>query len=111
VVIDIKGEIYLSTGDRRRALGRKVVCLDPLDLANGRDRWNPLKGVSPKDILYLQRTASALLPASSANDPNSLFHNRAVDFLTGIFLAALRAKKPDAGYRDAVIPILVDQNP
>lgn len=90
IVFDPKGEIYLSVSDRRRALGRKVVCLDPLGLVGGTDQWNPLADVDANDVLYLQRTARALLPGATARDGNGrYFENRAVDLLTGIFVAAL----------------------
>ena len=44
VVLDPKGEVYRAVAARRRALGRRVICLDPLGLAGGSDRWNPLEG-------------------------------------------------------------------
>ena len=62
VVIDPKGDAYRAVGDRRRALGRAVHCLDPMGLVGGGDRWNPLENLDPNDIIYLQRTAEALLP-------------------------------------------------
>ncbi|WP_203140107.1 type IV secretory system conjugative DNA transfer family protein, partial [Escherichia coli] len=66
VVLDPKGEVYRSVAARRRALGRRVVCLDPMKLAGGTDRWNPLQSRDPDDVLYLQSTALALL-AGCAN--------------------------------------------
>ncbi|RYF00947.1 MAG: type VI secretion protein, partial [Oxalobacteraceae bacterium] len=49
VVIDPKGEIYKATAARRRAMGRRVVCLDPLGLVEGQDRWNPLHARDAED--------------------------------------------------------------
>lgn len=90
VVIDPKGEIYKATAERRRALGRRVVCLDPLNLVNGQDRWNPLHGRDPNDLLYLQHTALALLPeASGDGEASAYFRNRAVDLITGALLVSL----------------------
>ena len=95
VVIDTKGEVYRAVGDRRRALGREVICLDPLGLTDGVDRWNPLRGVDPSDILYLQRTALALLPEATGNNESSAyFRNRAVDLITGAMIAAIATGKP-----------------
>lgn len=90
VVIDPKGEIYKATAERRRALGRRVVCLDPLGLVGGKDRWNPLHDRDADDILYLQHTALALLPeASGDSEASAYFRNRAVDLITGALLVSL----------------------
>lgn len=95
VVFDPKGEVYRSVAARRRALGRRVVCLDPMGLAGGTDRWNPLQGRDPNDLLYLQSTALALLPeATGDGEASAYFRNRAVDLITGAFLVALR--RPEA---------------
>lgn len=94
VVLDTKGEIYKATADRRRALGRRVVCLDPTGLVGGRDHWNPLAEADPEEILYLQRTARALLPGGTARDGNNeYFQNSAVNLLVGVLLAALTIGK------------------
>ncbi|GJE78454.1 type IV secretory system conjugative DNA transfer family protein [Methylorubrum suomiense] len=91
VVLDPKGEVYRAVAARRRALGRRVVCLDPLGLAGGTDRWNPLHGRDPEDVLYLQSTALALLPeASGDSEASAYFRNRAVDLIVGAMLVALR---------------------
>lgn len=91
VVLDPKGEVYRAVAARRRALGRRVVCLDPLGLAGGSDRWNPLHGRDPEDVLYLQSTALALLPeASGDSEASAYFRNRAVDLIVGAMLVALR---------------------
>lgn len=91
VVIDPKGEIYRATAARRRALGRRVICLDPLDLVGGEDRWNPLHAPDAGDVLYLQHTALALLPeASGDGEAAAYFRNRAVDLLTGALLVSLK---------------------
>lgn len=94
VVLDPKGEVYRAVAARRRALGRRVVCLDPMGLAGGADRWNPLQGRDPDDVLYLQSTALALLPeAAGDGEASAYFRNRAVDLITGAMLVALRRPK------------------
>lgn len=90
VVIDPKGELYRTTAERRRALGRRVICLDPLNLVGGQDRWNPLHTRNANDVLYLQHTALALLPeASGDGEASAYFRNRAVDLITGALVASL----------------------
>ena len=106
VVIDTKGEVYRAVGDRRRALGRKVICLDPLRLVDGQDRWNPLRNIDPADILYLQRTALALLPETTGHDEASAyFRNRAVDLISAAMIAAIAVGRPTPG---AVSKLLSD---
>jgi len=106
VVLDTKGEVFRAVADRRRALGRKVVCLDPLNLAGGTDSWNPLANIDLSDILYLQRTALALLPEASSNDEASAyFRIRAVDLIVGAMIAAVSCGRP---YPSAVHRLLSD---
>jgi type IV secretion system protein VirD4 len=94
VVLDPKGEVHRATAARRRALGRRVICLDPLGLVGGQDTWNPLAKRDPNDILYLQHTALALLPEATGHDEASAyFRNRAVDLITGAIFVALHSSR------------------
>jgi type IV secretion system protein VirD4 len=87
VIIDPKGEVYRATAARRREMGRTVRCLDPMNLVGGSDHWNPLETLDPKNIIYLQRLARALLP-SAVSEENAYFQNRAVDAVVAALLAA-----------------------
>jgi type IV secretion system protein VirD4 len=87
VVIDPKAQVYQAVAQRRRDEGRTVRCLDPMNLAGGGDRWNPLAALDPNDIVYLQRVARALLPPSESQE-NAYFQNRAVDAIVAALLAA-----------------------
>ena len=108
VVFDPKGEVYRSVAARRRSLGRRVVCLDPMGLAGGTDHWNPLQGRDPDDVLYLQSTALALLPeATGDGEASAYFRNRAVDLITGALLVALR--QPEACTVVEVQDLLTDE--
>ncbi len=90
VVLDSKGEVYRATRHRREKLGRRVVCLDPLDLVGGKDTWNPLAVLRRNDTLYMQKTALALLPESTSGDEASAyFRNRAVDLIVGAITVSL----------------------
>lgn len=113
VVVDPKGEIYKATAERRRALGRRVVCLDPLGLVGGADRWNPLNGRDASDVLYLQHTALALLPeASGDGEASAYFRNRAVDLITGALLVSLTRGNRTVAQVHALIadaPKLIEQ--
>ncbi len=96
VVLDTKGEVFRAVADRRRELGRRVICLDPLELVGGVDSWNPLASVDPDDILYLQRTALALLPEATdgSSEASAYFRNRAVDLIVGAMVVALNEGAP-----------------
>lgn len=93
VVIDPKGEVYRAVAERRRALGRQVRCLDPRGLVGGTDMLNPLLRADPRDILYLQRVARALLPGASKGE-DAYFLNRAADAIVAGFLGARRLGTP-----------------
>lgn len=104
VVIDPKGEIYKATAERRRAMGRRVICFDPCNLVGGVDRWNPLHQRDPGDVLYLQHTALALLPeATSDGEASAYFRNRAVDLITGALLVTLTHGNRTVGQVQALI--------
>ncbi len=95
VVIDPKGEVYQAVAGRRRVLGRRVICMDPLGLVGGDDTWNPMAGLNASDVLYLQRTARALLPEQAGNDDSSAyFRNRAIDLIAGAMVVALNGPNP-----------------
>ncbi|RYC34068.1 type VI secretion protein [Lichenibacterium minor] len=82
VVLDSKGEVFRATRERRERLGRRVVCIDPLNLVGGTDGWNPLANLDRQDVLYMQKTALALLPETASGDEASAyFRNRAVDLI------------------------------
>lgn len=75
-------------------MGRRVVCLDPLDLVGGGDSWNPLASLDEKDVLYMQKTALALLPeGGSGDEASAYFRNRAVDLIVGAILVCLRSER------------------
>ena len=89
VVLDPKGEAYRAVVERRRALGRKVYCLDPMQIAGGADTWNPLSNMNPKRNAYLQRTADALLPTAGVGE-QKFFREAAIKVIVATFLAAHR---------------------
>ena len=93
VVIDPKGEVYRAVAARRRALGRRVICVDPFKLVGGADRWNPFGQLDPSDTLYLLHTARTLLPEPSGRESDDYFRNRAASLLVGAMLAALLDKR------------------
>ena len=95
VVIDPKGEVYAATARRRRQLGRRVMCLDPIGIVNGRDTWNPLQDLDPSNILSLQRVARALLPDTGSSD-GQYFRDRAVDVIVAGFLASHKERRMTA---------------
>lgn len=108
VVIDPKGEVYRAVAERRRALGRRVICLDPIGLAGGQDTWNPMAMLDASNVLYLQRTALALLPEKIGSDESSAyFRNRAADLITGALVVAKRGA--EASVLD-VQGLLADEN-
>lgn len=96
VVIDPKGDAFRATRRRREEIGKTVRCIDPLGLAGGRDRWNPLSRTDPNDVLYLQSMARALLPPGdpSVRD-SSYFQERAVDLIVASIVATIRNNRAD----------------
>jgi type IV secretion system protein VirD4 len=86
VVLDPKGEAYRAVVERRRALGRTVRCLDPMNICGGSDRWNPLTAMNPVDTAYQQRVARTLLPAG-ASEETAYFLNKATDIIVAGFQA------------------------
>jgi type IV secretion system protein VirD4 len=107
VVIDPKGDAFRAAGQRRAAIGRTVRCLDPLGLAGGRDRWNPLLRREANDILYLQSMAQALMPpADHTSEGGAFFRDRA----SVVIVAALRMTIRD-GQHDAIAAAALVRDP
>lgn len=96
VVIDPKGDAFRAVQRRREEIGKTVRCIDPLGLAGGTDRWNPLSRKDPNDVLYLQSMARALLPPS---DPtvgnNAYFQDRAVELIVASITTTIRDNRAD----------------
>lgn len=93
VVIDPKGEVYRSVAARRRALGRRVICIDPFGIVGGTDCWNPFGRLDASDTFYLLHTARTLLPEPSGRENEDYFRNRAASLLVGAMLATLIDKR------------------
>ena len=93
VVIDPKGEVVRAVRRRRQALGQTVRVLDPLGIAgvDNTDRWNPLEGLRPQDVIELQAVGKALIPASdSSNDNGAFFRERAAVLIASALQVVLR---------------------
>ena len=96
VVVDPKGDVVRAVRRRREALGRKVRCIDPVGIVQGRDRWNPLLKREAGDVLYLQSMARALLPDRvQSSDGAEFFKDRAVSVVVAALSVSIRAGRHD----------------
>lgn len=96
VVVDPKGDVVRAVRRRREALGRRVRCIDPVGIAQGRDRWNPLLARDANDVLYLQSMARALLPDRvQSSDGAEFFKDRAVSVVVAALSVSIRNGRND----------------
>lgn len=96
VVVDPKGDVVRAVRRRREALGRIVRCIDPVGIATGLDRWNPLLKRDAGDVLYLQSMARALLPDRvQSSDGGEFFKDRAVSVVVAALSISIRAGRHD----------------
>lgn len=92
VVVDPKGDVVRAARRRREAIGQTVRVLDPLGLAGGSDRWDPLLGLDPEDVLELQSMARALLPeVDRTSEAGTFFRDRAVVLVVAALQVVIRA--------------------
>ncbi|MCB4806473.1 type IV secretory system conjugative DNA transfer family protein [Methylobacterium brachiatum] len=92
VVIDPKGDVVRAVRRRRESMGQRVCVLDPLNLAGGTDRWDPLLGLDPEDVLELQSMARALLPeAGQTSEAGAFFRDRAGVLIVAALQCVIRA--------------------
>ncbi|NGM38524.1 type IV secretory system conjugative DNA transfer family protein [Methylobacterium sp. DB0501] len=92
VVIDPKGDVVRAVRRRRESMGQTVYVLDPLSLAHGTDRWDPLLGLDPEDVLELQSMARALLPETGqTSDAGAFFRDRAGVLIVAALQCVIRA--------------------
>ncbi|NEU14593.1 type IV secretory system conjugative DNA transfer family protein [Methylobacterium sp. BTF04] len=96
VVVDPKGDVVRAVRRRREVLGRKVRCIDPVGIASGHDRWNPLLNRKAGDVLYLQSMARALLPDRvQSSDGGEFFKDRAVSVVVAALSVSIREGRND----------------
>ena len=92
VVIDPKGDVVRAVRRRRESMGQTVYVLDPLNLAGGTDRWDPLLGLDPEDVLELQSMARALLPETGqTSEAGAFFRDRAGVLIVAALQCVIRA--------------------
>lgn len=92
VVIDPKGDALRAARRRREAIGQTVRVLDPLGLSGDSDRWDPLLGLDPEDVLELQSMARALLPdVDQTTEGGTFFRDRAVVLIVAALQVVIRA--------------------
>ena len=91
VVIDPKGEVHRAVAERRKALGRRVIHVAPLE--SNSDIWNPIATFDPDNILAMQQVARLILPKSEKSDGSEeYFRGRAAVLITAAILLTFRTK-------------------
>lgn len=104
VVIDPKGDAYRASRRRRAAMGRRVICLDPLGLIGGEDRWNPLLHLDPDDTTALLSIVRTLLPeVTGASDNGQYFRDRAAVLIAAAIRATLHEGRGDPAAAAALV--------
>ena len=100
IVVDPRGELWCVTAERRKAMGRRILLLDPFGVVAGRKnewpqrkdlpaesvRWNPLDFVrdGPKGVKDLDVLLDALLtPPTSQSDAARDFYDAARAIIGG----------------------------
>ena len=91
VVIDPKGDVVRAVKRRREHIGQRVRVIDPLSIAGGTDRWDPLANLRPDDVLELQGAARAMLPdIATPTEAASFFRERAIVIVAAALQIAVR---------------------
>lgn len=101
VVIDPKGDVYSAAKRRREDLGQTVRCIDPLGIAGGGDRWNPLNRFDIDDVIGLQSLVHDFqTEADTTSEAGEFFRRSAATIITAALWLTLR--RPDRDFRYAV---------
>jgi type IV secretion system protein VirD4 len=86
IVVDFKGENARLTADARRAMGHKVVILDPFKVVGGTDTFNPLEFINKDSQLAIDECrdlANALVVRTGKeNEPH--WNDSAEAFITAV---------------------------
>lgn len=100
IVIDPKGENYAVTASRRKALGQKIVLLDPMGItgSDGVGAFNPLDLVDPRTAVAIDDAAmvAQLLTAGLDKlDPRNLFwYQRGEQLAAGLIQHIATSRPP-----------------
>ncbi len=99
LVTDPKGENFAVTAQRRRALGHRVLALDPYALVGGSDSFNPMDGLDPNGPTAVD-DASALAELIMVREPHEsgdsvFWSEEAKALLTGLILHAAADAAPE----------------
>lgn len=101
LVTDPKGENFAITARRRRALGSRVLALDPFGVVGGGDgaKFNPLDALDvagPDAVDDAMRLAEALVIEPARPSPESAFWSEeAKGLLTGLILHVASSEPPE----------------
>jgi type IV secretion system protein VirD4 len=99
LVTDPKGENFAVTARRRRALGSRVLALDPFGVVGGDATFNPLAALdaeAPDAVDDAMRLADALVIETGRESADAAFWNEeAKGMLTGLILHAVASEPPE----------------
>lgn len=100
VIVDPKGEIFNVTARARKAMGHKIVRLDPFNICEDilpRGAINPLDRLDPDDpgiVDDVRMLCSALCPINDHKDP--FWDTKSRDILMGFMLFVLSYAEPES---------------
>lgn len=99
IVTDPKGENFAITARRRRALGHRVIALDPFGLVGGSGAFNPLEALDPRHPAAVDDAAALadlmLLREPRETGENVFWSEEAKALLAGLILHAATDPSPE----------------
>jgi type IV secretion system protein VirD4 len=114
VVIDVKGELFVTTAAAREALGQKVYVIDPFHVctAPGRgDCYKRLLEIRPDDPRLVddaRALAEAIVRRPPEGDKDPHWNNSAVILLTAMIVATVLFMKPEDRNLSTVREMMTD---
>jgi type IV secretion system protein VirD4 len=111
IFLDVKAEILRATGAARRAMGQKIVVLDPFGtMGPGTDAWNPLELIPQGEdcVDKIRPLAEAMVIRSPEGDKDPHWNDQAVNVLTALLTLVVMRLPPEERNLSALRDLIAD---
>jgi len=111
LALDVKGELYRLTSEKRRARGQKIVRLDPFGVCGpGGDSYNPLDAIGDTpDCVDEARAMAEAMVIRTGEEKDPYWNDQSANILTGFLSLILTELTPEQRNLSSLRDLLTDR--